>query len=59
MPLMPGKEKVQYNFSISRRKVDFSLIRQSKVTYWIAFLDNVNGVGPGICHLIVTLRQFT
>ena len=37
---MPGKEKVQYNFSISRRKVDFSLIRQSKVTYCIAFLEN-------------------
>lgn len=57
---MPGKEKVQYNFSISRQKVDFSLIRQSKVTYCIAVLENVIfGVGPGICHLIVTLRQFT
>ena len=57
---MPGKEKVQYNFSISRQKVDFSLIRQSKVTYCIAVLENVIFVvGPGICHLIVTLRQFT
>lgn len=48
MPLMPGKEKVQYNSFISWQKVDFSLEHKNKFKYCISVFESVFfGVGQG------------